>query len=148
MAGTKSQGSRVYYANTGTSWVALAAGAYPTTGFTQVTRGVSIDGKPHEVEKYDNSSLNDTSPSPAIELKPSGFTFTREKDSNSATLRALCDGTTSKLWCIVYTDGTADTCNGYLTCTSSGKADKGFANRVNETYEIIATDTFTHRASA
>jgi len=148
MAGTKSQGSRVYYASTGTAWVALAAGAYPTTGYTEVTRGVGIDPKGDEVEKYDNSTLNDTSPLPAIELKPSGFTFTREKDSNSDAIRALCDGSTSKLWAIVYVDGTAETCNGYLTCTNPGRASKGFANRVEEVYEVIATDRWTHRAHA
>lgn len=148
MAGTKSQGSRIYYADTGTSWVALSAGSYPTTGFTEVTRGVSIEPKGDDVERYDNSSLNDTSPSPAIELKPSGGTFTREKDSNSPTIRALCDGTTQKMWCVVYVDGTAETCNGYLTCTNPGRASKGFANRVEEAYEIVGTTKWTTRAHA
>ncbi len=139
MAGTKSQGARIYYSNTGTAWVALTAGAYPTTGFTEVTRGTDIDPKPHEVEKNDNSCLNDLAPVPEVILKPGSWTFTREKDNTlSSTLRGFCDGTTLKQWHAVYVDGTAEQiASGYLTCTNAGKATKGFANRVSETYEII-----------
>lgn len=148
MAGTKSQGSRVYYAPLSTAWVALAAGAYPAGAWVEVARGQSIDTKPHEVEKFDNSCLNDTSPSPAIELKPSGLSFTRERDASSPTIRALADGTTKYEWAEVFVDGNAETCTGYLTCTSAGKADKGFANRVIESYEVVATTQSTIRAHA
>src|SRR4051812_37279871 len=130
MAGVKSQGSRIYYAASGTAWVALTAGNYPTTGYTEVTRGSDIDTKPHDVEINDNSCLNDTAPSPEAILKPGGIEFTREKDSLSITLRGFCDAQTVKKWAEVFLDGTAEVCEGVLTCTSAGKATKGFANRV------------------
>jgi hypothetical protein len=147
MAGVKSQGARLYYANTGTSWVALAAGSYPTTGYTEVARGISIDMKPTEKEQFDNSCLNDTAPVPELELKPGSLTFSREKDSSSNTLLALALAGTEKLWAFVYVDGTAITAEGKITCTGI-KADKGFANRVNESYEIMLTEIPTTRAAA
>ena len=149
MSGVKSQGTRVYRAALASSWVALAAGAYPSSPWTEVTRGVSIDPKGDEVEKFDNSTLGDTSPLPAIETKPGGLTFTREKDANSAALRAICDGGVTKYeWAVVFVDGTAETCTGYLTCTNPGRASRGFANRVEEAYEVVATTKWTHRAVA
>jgi hypothetical protein len=149
MPGTKSQGTRVYRAANNVSWTAVSAGSYPTTGFTEVSRGISIDPKGDELEKFDDSTLNDTSPLPGVITKPSGLTFTREKDSGSAALLALCDGgATTLFWAVVYVDGTAQTCLGYLTCTSPGRASKGFANKVEESYEVVATTKWTTRAAA
>jgi len=149
MAGTKSQGTRLYFAAPGTSWVALTPGSYPTTGFTQITRGVDADSVPHVVEESDNSCLNDTSPSPEVILKPGSMTFTKERDSQSVTLRGMCDGSTAYVFALVAVDGTADTCTGYLTCTSGMKASKGFANRISESYKITANSSgVTARASA
>ncbi len=149
MAGTKSQGSRIYYATAATSWTPLAAGAYPASPWVEVTRGVDADTKPHEVEKNDNSCLNDTSPSPEVILKPGTISFSREKDSQSPTLRGFCDAQTAKAWAEVFVDGTAEYCaSGILTCTSAGKAARGFANRVIESYEVTAAAIIVNEAHA
>jgi hypothetical protein len=135
MAGTKAHGTRVYFAASGTAWVALAAAAYPTTGYTQITRLTDTDVTPHEVETNDNSCLNDTSPSPEVILKPGKGTFSKEKDSQTHTLRGMCDGATKYVFAFVYSDGTADVGEGYLTC-GGVKASKGFANRVGTTFNV------------
>lgn len=149
MAGTKSQGSRVYYATAATSWTPLAAAAYPASPWVEVTRGTDVDTKPHEVETNDNSCLNDLAPSPENILKPGGIDFTREKDSLTHTLRGFCDAQTAKAWAEVFVDGTAEYCaSGVLTCTSAGKATKGFANRVSESYHVAAATVMTHEDHA
>lgn len=135
----KSQGSRLFYADDDTAWSNLTAGSYPSSPtWTEVTRGQSAEVKGDEVEKYDDSALNDTAPLPAVELKPGGITFTRQKDANSGTLRAAVG--VSKAWALVYVDGTAEVATGILICTNPGRASKGFANKVEEAYEVMFTE--------
>ena len=141
MSGVKSQGTRAFYAPPDTSWTAVAAAAYPTTPWVEVTRGTSVEVKGDDVEKFDDSTLNDLAPLPDVELKPGGATFSREKDANSAAIRALVG--VSKKFAFVYRDGTAEVGIGKLLCTSPGRASKGFANKVEESYEIM----FTERSS-
>lgn len=130
------QGSRLYYAADATAWTALAPGAYPASPWVEVTRGTDIDVVPHETEEVDDSCLNDTAPDPNLVFKPGSVTFSREKDANSGTLRALVG--VKKAWAAVHVDGTAEyVSSGYLVCTSAGKASKGFANKVTESYKIV-----------
>lgn len=143
------QGSRVYYATVDTSWTPLAAAAYPASPWVEVTRGTDVESKPNEVEKVDNSCLNDLTPNPGVNLSPGTITFSREKDSNTETLRELCDALTPKAWAQVFVDGTAEyTASGILTVTSSGKASKGFANKVTESYEVVSKYKLSHQAAA
>src|SRR4051812_40229031 len=113
MATVNSQGTRVYYAASGTAWVALAAGAAPGGGFTEVTRIIKVDVDPMTVEEYDDAPLSATTPDPQVVLKPGTMMFSKDKVSaETATLRGFCDGSTLKVWVFLYADGSADYCTG------------------------------------
>ena len=149
MAGTKSQGTRVFYhATPATVPSAVAAGAYPSSPWVEVTRGVDTDLVPQTIEEFDGSCLNDTAKSPQVSIGPGTITFSREQDTLSTTLRGFCDGTTAKAWAVVYSDGQIDYAPGILVCTSAGKASKGFANKVTESYKVICSVGLTHVAAA
>ena len=138
MSSVNSQGSRLFYAPTATAWVDLAAGATPANTFVQVLNLVDVDPKPNNIEEYDDSSLEDTAPVPAMTVKPGSISFTKKKNSQSKTLLDFCDGTTKKVWAVLYLDGTAQTVTGRLKVSSGGRANAGdFKAKAQETYEVV-----------
>lgn len=143
------QGTRLYYATAATAWVDLAAGAAPSGSFTQVTGGINIRVVPHEVEQYDDSDLEDTAEEPQVNQRPGNITFSINLHTTaSVTLRGLCAAGTKKTWAVLYKDGTADTVDGRIICTSGAEAQKGdFKAKVTETYQILG-DTVIERQAA
>lgn len=146
----KMHGTKVFYAADNASWVALAAGSYPTTGFTEVTRIVNTKVSPMETSEYDDAPLGALVKDPQTEVSPGSMEFTKDKvAAETATLRALCDGTTLKLWAFVYKDGTADTVVGKFFPTDGASAQKGdYKANIQESYKIQGTTTVTHRPVA
>lgn len=143
-------GTKVYYAADNVTWVALAAGAYPTTGFTEVTRIVNTKVSVMETSEYDDAPLGATSPDPETEIKPGSMEFTKDKVAlETATLRGFCDGSTTKTWCFVYKDGTADTVVGKIFPVDGASAQKGdYKAKIQESYKIQGVTIITHRPPA
>lgn len=149
MATSNQQGTRIYYATAGTSWSALAAGANPSGSWTQVTRGVNVNVVPHESETFDPNPLESGTPSAQNTLKPGSATFgLDEQDAQSVALRTICDNQTKKMWAFLYLDGTADTSDGYLTCTKVAAQKGDYKALVQEEYKVLATGSFTRQAKA
>jgi hypothetical protein len=145
----RQHGTKVFYAADNAAWVALAAGSYPGAGYTEVTRIVSTEVTPQNMEEYDDAPLGATAPEMEIDIKPGAMSFTKDKvGSETATLRGFCDGSTLKLWAFVYRDGTADTCVGKLMPGTVTAQRGDYKARVPEQYRIQCETSVTHRAAA
>jgi hypothetical protein len=145
----RQQGTRIYYAPIGSTWTALAAGAAAASPWVQVIGGVNTKVVPHEVEKFDPSPLEATTPSTEVVLKPGNMQFTCDKEGvQSVTLRGFCTAGTRKMWAFLYLDGCADLGTGKLTCQSSDAAKGDFKTRVQDQFTVNCEGTVELQAHA
>ena len=148
---TKQRGTRlIYHATVNTAWVDQAAGAAIPAGWTQVNNVISVNPKPHEPEKFDDSDPEDVAPEPVTYLKPGSVTFSKKKNSQTKTLRDLAAAQTKYTWAVLYIDGTAEYCaSGALICNSAGDANTGgFNDKSPESYEIVPDAVLVAKAAA
>lgn len=138
MAKVRKKGTRVFYADAATAWVALAAAANPSASFTQITDINDVDVVPFVPEKFDDSNLEDSTRDMVVDQAPGSATFTKDVNAESVTLDGFAQAGTKKAIAILYADGTAWYCGScYLIPTSAGKAEKqDFKNAATESYTL------------
>lgn len=146
MAGTNSKGARVaYHLTENTAFTAIAAGASLPSGWVQVLNVQEVDTVPNTIEDYDDGDLEDQVEVPAQTVKPGKMTFTKKKNSQSVTLRAMVDGSTKNAWVVVWDDGTTEWAgSARLKCPSAGRASNGdLKAKVLEQWEIVNDTVLT-----
>lgn len=146
--GVRMHGTRLYYANTGTAWVDLAAAANPSGSFTQVTGLNSIRVVPHVPEEFEQASLEDTASEPGIELKPGTIEWEMDHHTTaSKTLWDLAAAGTKKKWIKLNKDGTAEIVEGKIVVVGT-QAQKGdFRADLTISFRVIG-DTVVSIAAA
>ena len=132
------QGVRIAFAEENTSKPSIGVDGALPGGWTQVTQIKGISNiKPAEVEKYDDSVLEDVKKNPKKNLNPGSFSFTkRESGSQSKTLNDMALALTPCAWIIVYRNGNGWYGKSGTLTVSSNEAQQGdFKAHVGENFE-------------